>query len=70
MQSTVQSVWNMKELRSTGRKGLKVSCQNTFKDKPAFIKTLIRVLVARNLLLVHSRGCRNNRNIWKPLCAN
>jgi len=68
MQSTVQSVLNMKELRSTGSKGWEVPCQNTFKDKPAFIKRLIKVLVARNLFLVHSSSCQNNRLIWKPLC--
>jgi len=27
-------------------KGLEDPCQNTFKDKPAFIKRLIKVLVA------------------------
>ena len=48
------------ELRSTYNKGLEVPCQNTFKDKPAFIKRLIKVLVARNLFLVHS-SCKNNR---------
>jgi len=48
MQSTVQSVLNMKELRSTHSKF------NTFKEKPAFIKRLIKVLVAKNLFLVHS----------------
>ena len=35
---------------STGGKGLKIPCQNTFKDKPAFIKRLIKVLVARNMI--------------------
>ena len=50
MQSTVQSVLNMKELRSTGSKCLEVPCQNnTFKDKPAFIKRLIKIPVARSL---------------------
>jgi len=39
MQSTVQSVLNTKELRSTCSKGLEVSCQDTFK---AFIKRLIK----------------------------
>jgi len=67
MQSTVQSV---KEVRSTCSKGLEVPCQNTFKDKPAFIKRLIKVLVARNLFLVHNSSCRNNRLVWKPLCTN
>jgi len=67
MQSTVQNVLNMKELRSTGRKHLKVPCQNTFKDKPAFIKRLIKVLVARKLFLVHSSNCRNDRLVWNPL---
>jgi len=33
---------------STGSKGLEIPCQNTFKDKPAFIKRLVKVLVARN----------------------
>jgi len=51
----------MKELRSTRSKVLKVLCQNIFKDKPAFIKRLIKVLVARNLFLVLSSSCRNNR---------
>jgi len=31
MQSTVQSVLKMKELKSTCSKGLEVPCQNTFK---------------------------------------
>jgi len=44
----------MKELRSTGSKGLEIPRQNTFKDKPVFIKRLSKVLVARNLFLVHS----------------
>jgi len=35
---------------STGGKGLKIPCQNTFKDKPAFIKRLMKVLVARNMI--------------------
>jgi len=35
---------------STGGKGLESPCQNTFKDKPAFIKRLIKVLVARNMI--------------------
>jgi len=59
------SVFNMKELRSIHSKGLEVPCQNTFKDKPAFFKRLIKVLVARNLFLVHSSSCKNNRPIWK-----
>jgi len=29
-------------------------CQNTFKDEPAFIKRLIKVLAAKNLFLLHS----------------
>jgi len=33
-----------------------------------FIKRLIKVLVARNLFLVHSSSCRNNKLLWKPLC--
>jgi len=40
MQTKAQSVLNMKELRSTCSKGLEVPCQNTFKEKPAFIKRL------------------------------
>ena len=32
-------------------KGLEVPCQNTFKDKPAFIKSLFKVLVARSLIV-------------------
>jgi len=59
MQSTVQSVLNTKELRSTCSKGLEVPCQDTFKDKPAFIKRLIKVPVARDLYMVHSSSCRN-----------
>ena len=55
MQSTVQSVLNMKQLRSTCSKGLEVPCQNTFKGKHAFIKGLIKVLVAKNLFLVYHR---------------
>ena len=49
---------------STLSKGLEIPCQNTFKDKPAFIKhvkRLVKVLVARNLFLVHSSSCKNNR---------
>ena len=37
---------------------LEVPCQ---KIKPAFIKRLIKVLVAKNLFLVHSSSCSNNR---------
>jgi len=74
MQSTVQSVLSMnEELRCTCSKGLKVLCQNTFKDKPAFIKRFIKVLVAKNLFLVHSRNYRSYRDSrlgWKPLRAN
>ena len=51
MQTTVWSVLNMKELRSTRSKDLEVPCKNTFKDKPAFLKRLIKVPVARNLVL-------------------
>jgi len=29
-----------------------IPCQNTFQDKPAFIKRLIKVLVARNLFYI------------------
>ena len=58
MQSTVQSVL---EQSTTHGKGLEVPCQNAFKDKPAFIKRLIKVLVAKNLFLVHSSSCNNNR---------
>jgi len=62
---------NIKELKSTRTKGLEVPYQNTFKDKPAFIKLEAnKVLVARNLFLVHISSCRNNRLVWKPLCAN
>jgi len=61
MQSTIQSVLNMKELRSARSKGLEVPCHNTFKDKLAFIQRLIKVLVARNYFLVHSSSCRNDR---------
>jgi len=50
---------DMKELRSTCSKGLEVPCQNTFKDKPASIKRLIKVLVARNLFLLPSSSCKN-----------
>jgi len=40
---------------------LEVPSQNTFKNKPAFIKRLIKVLVAKNLFLVHTcSSCRNN----------
>jgi len=45
----------------TSSKGLEIPCQNTFKDRPAFIKRLIKVLVAKNLFLVHRSRCRNNR---------
>ena len=54
---TVQSL----EHESSRSKGLEIPCQNTFKDKPAFINRLIKVLVARNLFLVHSSSCKNNR---------
>ena len=65
MQSTVPSVLNMIARSTTRGKGLEleVPCQNTFKDKPAFIKRLIKVLVAKNLFVVHSSSCRNNRLI-------
>jgi len=33
---------------------LEVPCQNAFKDKPAFIKRLIKVLAAQNLFLVRT----------------
>jgi len=39
---------------------LEVPCQ---KIKPAFIKRLIKVLVAKNLFLVHSSSCSNNRPV-------
>jgi len=55
---------------STRTKGLETPHQNTLKGNPAFIKRLIKVLVARNLFLVHSSSCKNNRLIWKPLCVN
>ena len=41
-------------------KGLEIPCQNTFKDKPAFINRLIKMLLARNLFLVHSSSCKSN----------
>ena len=48
--------------RSTIRgEDVKVPCQNILKDKPAFIKRLIKVLVAKNLFLVHSSSCSNSR---------
>jgi len=43
---------------STCSKGLEIPCQNTFKDKSAFIKRLIKVPVARNLFLLHSSSCK------------
>jgi len=46
---------------STRSKGLEIPSQNAFKDKPAFIKRLIKVLVARKLFLVCSSSCKNNR---------
>jgi len=63
MQSTVQSVLNMKELMSTLSKGLEIPCPNTFKDKPAFTTRLSEVLVARNLFLVHSSSCCSNNRL-------
>jgi len=54
---------------STSSKGLEIPCRNTFKDKPAFIKRLIKVLVARNLFSVHSSSCKNSRHVWKSLRA-
>ena len=40
-------------------KKTEVPCQNTFKDKPAFLKRHIKVLEAKNLFLVHSSSCSN-----------
>jgi len=57
----------MKELWSTLNIGLEVPWQYTFKDKPVFIKWLTKVLLARNLFLVHSSSFRNNRLSWKQL---
>ena len=45
------SLLNMRA-ESTRSKGLEIPCQNTFKDKPAFIKSLIKVLVARIKLVL------------------
>jgi len=56
MQSKIQ-----KEVTTCG-KGLEVPCQNTF--KPAFIKRLIKVFVAKNLLLVH-RSSFNKKSCLK-----
>jgi len=71
MQSTVKCLeYERPEVYTQCSKGLEVPCQNTFKDKPAFIKRLIKEVVARNLFLVYSSSCRNNRLIWKPLRAN
>jgi len=56
--------------KSTRSNGLVIPCMNTFQDKPAFIKMRIKEIVARNLFLVHSRSFKNNRLVWKPLCAN
>ena len=68
MQSTVQSVLNMKELRSALSKGLEVLCQNTFINKPAFNKGLIKVLVAKNLFLLHTDVCVELENKNSSLC--
>jgi len=35
MQSTVQSILNMKELKSTGSQGLVIPSQNTFTNLPS-----------------------------------
>ena len=53
---------------STHSKRLEIPCQNTFKDKPAFIKRLIKVLVARNLFLVHSSSCKNKTRLKATTC--
>jgi len=37
---------------------------------PEYIHRLIKVLVAKNFLLVHSSSCGNNRLIWSLLHAN
>ena len=63
VQSRVCWTW---ELRSTCSKGLEVPYQNTFKEKPAFFKRLIKVLVDKNLFLVHSSSC-SNKTYYKPL---
>jgi len=42
---------------STCSKGLEIPYQNAFKDKPAFVKRLIKMPVARNLFLVHGSSC-------------
>jgi len=49
---------NMIELRSKRSKGLEVPCQNTFKDKPAFIKRRIKVLVAKSFSEAKMRELR------------
>ena len=54
----VQSKGSRTRKRSTTRgKGLEVPCHNTFKDKPAFIKRLIKVFVA--LLLKYIKAWLN-----------
>ena len=67
---TVQSLERESWVYATRSKGLEIPCQNTFKDKPAFINRLIKVFAARNSFLVHSSSCKNNRLVWKPLRAN
>jgi len=59
MLSQTNAQYSLLKLRaeSIGSKGLEIPHQNTFKDKPAFIKRLIKVLATRNLFLVHSRSC-------------
>jgi len=60
MQSTVQSVLEHERGQLQVGEGLEVPCQKTFKDKPAFIKRLIKVFVAKNSFLVHSSSCSKN----------
>ena len=64
---TVQSLEHESRVYTYSSKGLEIPCQNTFKDKPAFIKRLIKVLVARELFSVHSSSCKNNglATTWK-----
>jgi len=60
MHSQTNAQYNLLNMRaewSTGSKGLEIPYQNTFKDKVAFIKRLIKVLVSRNLFSVHSSSC-------------
>ena len=61
MHSTVSWTWELSL-------PVEIPCQNTFKDKPAFIKRLIKVLVGRNLFSVHSSSCKQLTHLKATTC--